>query len=513
MRWFLCWGLSQVSKLLIFLLIFSGSVFADTYPATSTMVYRSSGYGHDGVNYSSLLAVCASISNSQNRYTSGSNGISCAYSYYADGSNKSYGPVDNNNPMQVITSYDCSNGGTVSGSTCINAPACPAPQTRDSITGACTAPAVICTSSQYNDTLTTCAKIPDCNSSSSTGGNYFNTTTKVCVNDPNITLCIGAGADGGTDKFCPPINDCKPSTYICSNNDSIVLTDSSTSPAQVAAKAASKLQADNTTSEISNIELQAKAQADSKIASAAAAKQAKDLANTQFQSATTAGVQAAKDAASLAYSTASQAYIDAVARMTNSSSAAAAAAAVKVLAQAFDDQIPASNPGNSEALNKKITPLLSSAIKALQDSQNGTGNGSGNGTGQPTLSSPTTDVSGLNKESTQAGIKSAIEKLGSGKTVGGLAPLPDSYYTKKFPDGFSQVWTAHKSAFLQTGFVQSVYSLTPSIGSGGACPSWDFTVWRLGTQTLTMPCIVWPFLRVFFIISSLFLARRLIFGG
>ncbi len=148
-------NIMKISKtLLVFSFVFfSVTVFADTYPATSTMVYRSSGYGHDGVNYSSLLAVCASISNSQNRYTSGSNGISCAYSYYADGSNKSYGPVDNNNPMQVITSYVCSNGGTVSGSSCINAPACTSPQVRNSSTGVCEAPPVTCTLGQTKTLL------------------------------------------------------------------------------------------------------------------------------------------------------------------------------------------------------------------------------------------------------------------------------------------------------------------------------------------------------------------------
>lgn len=99
-----------------------------------------------------------------------------------------------------------------------------------------------------------------------------------------------------------------------------------------------------------------------------------------------------------------------------------------------------------------------------------------------------------------------------------LAGIPE-LYKQKYPDGISGVWNSFKTKFNQTPFVNLIHQLTPNIPSGGSCPAWTIDlswtpggsmgVYRLGEDY----CFIWPILKIIIIITALFTARRLVFGG
>lgn len=99
-----------------------------------------------------------------------------------------------------------------------------------------------------------------------------------------------------------------------------------------------------------------------------------------------------------------------------------------------------------------------------------------------------------------------------------LAGIPE-LYKQKYPDGISGVWSSFKTKFNQTPFVNLIHQLTPNIPSGGSCPFWTIDlswtpggsmgVYRIGYDY----CFIWPILKIIIIITALFAARRLVFGG
>lgn len=97
--------------------------------------------------------------------------------------------------------------------------------------------------------------------------------------------------------------------------------------------------------------------------------------------------------------------------------------------------------------------------------------------------------------------------------------LPDmpKLYTPKYPDGITGVWRDRKAELTSSPLMQLKDSLLPSIGGGGSCPSWMLpldTGWvNFGTYNVAPPCWIWDFGRVIIILSAMFLARALIFGG
>jgi hypothetical protein len=98
-------------------------------------------------------------------------------------------------------------------------------------------------------------------------------------------------------------------------------------------------------------------------------------------------------------------------------------------------------------------------------------------------------------------------------------PLPakPTLYTKKYPDGMTGVWEAKKTALMNSPLLGLVHSLMPNIGDGGTCPSWtvdlNLGLGNFGTGDVSVPCSLWPVLKIIVICSALLLARALIFGG
>lgn len=98
-----------------------------------------------------------------------------------------------------------------------------------------------------------------------------------------------------------------------------------------------------------------------------------------------------------------------------------------------------------------------------------------------------------------------------------LPELP-KLYERSYPDGMSGVWDEKIAGIKAAPLFSLVGKLMPDLGSTGSCPSWplplEFASWAsFGTHDVAPPCWVWDFGKTIIIISSLLLARALIFGG
>lgn len=92
----------------------------------------------------------------------------------------------------------------------------------------------------------------------------------------------------------------------------------------------------------------------------------------------------------------------------------------------------------------------------------------------------------------------------------------EGFYESAYPGGFSGIWNSHKSGLQNSEFMQGLDALNPfsGMGDGGSCPTWTITLWLIGpVSTGTSYCWVFPVLRIFLLITTLFTVRAIIFGG
>lgn len=379
----------MIRLLYLLLTVFSFSVFADSYTATyAYSLYNISAAGP----FATPKAACDYYANT------------IQYAMYGTVTQTSwqiiacdvYGGTNNRLASSGISPVNgtCPYGGTiVSAPTCSNAPPCTAPATRDS-SGQCVSPSVVCDSTHYNDTPSTCAIIPDCNTSSPDGGNFFNKTTKSCQTVSPHTVCIGTT----NIKYCPPIDDCKPAGFICSDDAQTVADANATRALQIAA---TKALADAKKAQADQLSQAAADAAAAKANSVDGAKAARDAAATALATAKASGDQTAIAAAVKAFAVANDAVADALARASNSAAAKTKASTIDSQIGTEDGAIPTSNPGNAASHNTNIDNLLPGLSTALDDAVSGDGTGTGRGSGVATsTSSPSTDTSGLAKDGT-----------------------------------------------------------------------------------------------------------------
>lgn len=200
--------------LCFFTVLFVNTCQADTYPAKQ--LYSPG----NGQTYTTHQATCSFYNSGTNTsVTSLRSGDSYPLCKITDTTNGSI------TYLSTGAVASCPYGGTLSGSwpqkSCINAPACPTGQVRDSITGQCKRAPLNCSSSEYDDGVSTsCTQIPNCNTGQIGFGSYFDVVTKQCSVSQPSTICIDGGA---VQKFyCQPVDDCLPVTTICSNNSDFV---------------------------------------------------------------------------------------------------------------------------------------------------------------------------------------------------------------------------------------------------------------------------------------------------
>lgn len=124
-------------------------------------------------------------------------------------------------------------------------------------------------------------------------------------------------------------------------------------------------------------------------------------------------------------------------------------------------------------------------------------------------SEPTPDVCKTNPTS------SMCQPLGEAKDTP-FGPIPD-LYVPKYPDGIVGVWNTRKAELDATPLANVVDNLMPSVGSAGNCPSFTIPlhvgIADYGIGDFSPPCWIWDFGKVVIIVSSLLLARALVFGG
>ena len=123
--------------LVVFLFSFSSVSFADTYPTVYDYGYYN---GAQVYGFTSYQAACSAYATLKS-YVSGTSDSSGVCSlYYPAGTVSS--------TTSLYKRGTCPGGGSLSGSSCINAPACDIGQTRDAATGICTIPPPDCTAGQ-----------------------------------------------------------------------------------------------------------------------------------------------------------------------------------------------------------------------------------------------------------------------------------------------------------------------------------------------------------------------------
>ena len=165
------------------------------------------------------------------------------------------------------------------------------------------------------------------------------------------------------------------------------------------------------------------------------------------------------------------------------------------------------NPDGTKKIVSSTTPMTYSGPKAT----------AGPTTTTTTTQSSTGVVTGTTTETTTPGTEAA--KVDEGSPSDTALPALPKLYTRQYPDGLVGVWNTKSAAVKATPLMTLVGNLMPdNLGSSGACPRWvlpmDIATWAsFGSADVSPPCYLWDFGKAVIIVSSLLLARRLIFGG
>lgn len=186
---------------------------------------------------------------------------------------------------------------------------------------------------------------------------------------------------------------------------------------------------------------------------------------------------------------------------------------------------PAGHTGPTEpgTVTQTTTTTAQNTFRPGSSGSTGSGSSSGPGASMTTTQKTETKTSITNNITNVTNIVNTETKTEDkppedNATDTPLAGIPE-LYKQKYPDGISGVWNSFKTKFNQTPFVNLIHQLTPNIPSGGTCPAWTIDlswtpggsmgVYRLGDDY----CFIWPILKIIIIITALFTARRLVFGG
>lgn len=476
--------------LFFMLLFFLKPVFADTYPAISNAKADcSSGLADlQAQNYYLSSSRTYSISNVSN--------TGCDISY-----NHDFAWRIN------FTAIESCPTGTLSNGSCLDAPACPIGTTRN-VDGTCPAPLVSCKATEYHDTPTTC-KVQPTNCTNITGTGFFDVVAGTCS---TASVLPTYGCEPG-DSYCPTIKDCIRPGQPCGNDPSFV---SATTAKQVVDLATAKATSAQDLTSAATAADQASNAAAAAASTAASLKAAISTAGDALNDPSLTDAQ--KIAAQVNFQHAIEAYAKAAALAGNAAVAATAAQGDVVSAQGASDTI--NNPNSSP-----------SAVRAAAGISSGSVADAGSNLGAATTGTslaPTNDTKGLASDANLSSVGDKVsalgdkvkavdddlKKLGDSTPSGKYDDLPDSFYESKYPGGLNKIWDTKKQSFEQTSFKQALRTLMPTFSNSGECPSWTFpSILGFELGTLSMPCYVWPIIRVFMMITTLFYVRKLVFGG
>ncbi len=97
-----------------------------------------------------------------------------------------------------------------------------------------------------------------------------------------------------------------------------------------------------------------------------------------------------------------------------------------------------------------------------------------------------------------------------------LPPVPD-FYSPTYENGFSDVWNSATQGYEETPLISWLQAQTNSLPDSGSCPGWSIPmnlgIANFGDAVIQPPCDIWPWIRAFLLVTALFAARSIIFGG
>lgn len=95
-------------------------------------------------------------------------------------------------------------------------------------------------------------------------------------------------------------------------------------------------------------------------------------------------------------------------------------------------------------------------------------------------------------------------------------PPVEPFYQQKYPEGLEGVWQDAQSKFDNSEFMSFLHSFVPQFS--GSCPSWSMSFniasWAsYGNVPFVNLCYVFDFIKVIMLVTALFTARAITFGG
>lgn len=90
------------------------------------------------------------------------------------------------------------------------------------------------------------------------------------------------------------------------------------------------------------------------------------------------------------------------------------------------------------------------------------------------------------------------------------------FYEQQYPDGLQGVWDSASAQVSSSAFLQFLQSFAPSFS--GTCPSWslNFNIMQgamFGTMDFISLCYIFDFVKIIFMVTAVFCARWIMFGG
>ncbi len=128
--------------------------------------------------------------------------------------------------------------------------------------------------------------------------------------------------------------------------------------------------------------------------------------------------------------------------------------------------------------------------------------------------STSTETTVDNGEPIDAGSESPQEDF-DGDFQDSPFPEVEPFYEQKYPDGLEGVWEGRQAEIDASAFISFLQSFIPNFS--GSCPayglSFDLGFANYGSHGFDVGCYVFEFIGVIIMVTALFTARALIFGG
>lgn len=163
-------------------------------------------------------------------------------------------------------------------------------------------------------------------------------------------------------------------------------------------------------------------------------------------------------------------------------------------------------------------PLTGAQTTTSSTTTTGKPDGTAGQAGTPGVSGATSDSGGEDGDGDGQGDGDG-DCEGNDCGDGNPYPEVDGLWDKKYPDGLGKVIRDKVDLLKATSLGSLISQLAPSsLPSAGSCPDWSLgfnlgSGMNYGSSAIGMPCQVWDFIKIVFLITSLLAARRIVFGG